>query len=422
MNEIKVEVAGMMNKNGKPGADQFKIVAEQIRAAAEQIKANQVKTGPLKPATDPNGVVLSPTRVEASTPAAATPAMPDSSPSGQGTATDVGAHPPSASAHGTNGATIRANGVPPGGESRAINLVSAVVETADQTKADPPHESARSATSPVIDLATAAAESQFNHRPRGRSKLVIGTSVMLPAEASVARLGEVLPERPAIEATTKGAPAIDQGVESSLGMYLLASREKRAVTRENAARETRIPAHYIRMMESNDYSMVADQLYLLPFLRRYTEYLGLDSEEVAIRFVREVQRAENSPAPNLSNAALDSDGVPSNRWAILGALAVVALVAGWMMLHQRRHAGDDQTADINFQQQNAMQNDDSGPPLPEHAQGSGHSNVREPMSAARSVVSSVPARSQPRAQSAAAPHGGRANSGDDRIPPPGATE
>ena len=46
------------------------------------------------------------------------------------------------------------------------------------------------------------------------------------------------------------------------------------------------------MIERSDYGLISDQLYLMPFLRRYAAFLDLDGEEVAMRFVREVQRAE----------------------------------------------------------------------------------------------------------------------------------
>ena len=48
------------------------------------------------------------------------------------------------------------------------------------------------------------------------------------------------------------------------------------------------------MIESDSYGLISDQLYLVPFLRRYATFLGLDAEEVASRFVRDVQRAESN--------------------------------------------------------------------------------------------------------------------------------
>ena len=46
------------------------------------------------------------------------------------------------------------------------------------------------------------------------------------------------------------------------------------------------------MIETDSYDMISDRLYLVPFLRRYATFLGLDAEEVASRFVSTVQHAE----------------------------------------------------------------------------------------------------------------------------------
>jgi cytoskeleton protein RodZ len=91
--------------------------------------------------------------------------------------------------------------------------------------------------------------------------------------------------------------------EPPLGGFLVETRKRRGLSAEDVVRQTRIPAHYVRMIESTDYRLIADQLYLLPFLRRYASFLGLEAEEVAMRFIREVQRAD-------SNAARMPDPIP----------------------------------------------------------------------------------------------------------------
>jgi len=73
------------------------------------------------------------------------------------------------------------------------------------------------------------------------------------------------------------------------------AREARGFSREQAATASNIPGYYLTMIESDDYSSIADQLYLLPFLRRYATFVGLDAEEVASRFIRDVQRADMNP-------------------------------------------------------------------------------------------------------------------------------
>jgi cytoskeleton protein RodZ len=87
--------------------------------------------------------------------------------------------------------------------------------------------------------------------------------------------------------------AIDgPGPEPSLGHLITETRERKGLSREQVVDETHLPAHYVKMIETDSYGMISDRLYLVPFLRRYATFLGLDAEEIASRFVRDVQHAE----------------------------------------------------------------------------------------------------------------------------------
>ena len=114
------------------------------------------------------------------------------------------------------------------------------------------------------------------------------------------------------------------GPEQSLGTFLIAAREGRGLTADDVVHETRLPPHYLRMMETNDYSEISDQLYLLPFLRRYATFLELDQEDVAMRFVREVQRADGNPGPPRLDQPLVAEPRQHRGWT--GAIVVVGLL------------------------------------------------------------------------------------------------
>jgi cytoskeleton protein RodZ len=98
---------------------------------------------------------------------------------------------------------------------------------------------------------------------------------------------------------------LSQAQEASLGESLVAARERRGLSREAAVQQAHIPAHYLRMLEDDDYRLISDQLYLLPFLRRYASFLEIDSDEATMRLLREVQRADNCPSPVLLDEPLD---------------------------------------------------------------------------------------------------------------------
>ena len=91
-------------------------------------------------------------------------------------------------------------------------------------------------------------------------------------------------------------PAAEAGLEpeQSLGQFITDARERKGMTREQVVAESHLPAHYVKMIETDNYGMISDQLYLVPFLRRYATFLGLDAEDVASRFVSQVQHAEST--------------------------------------------------------------------------------------------------------------------------------
>ena len=129
--------------------------------------------------------------------------------------------------------------------------------------------------------------------------------------------------------------------EANLGRFLSEARERRGVSREQAASETGIPKRYLQMMENNDYSLASDQLYVLPFMRRYATFLALDPEETAMRFVREVQRAENNPGSRIDQPLdVDKKRRNSGGWIGIAAVAVVIVIVGWLYMTSGRHSSD----------------------------------------------------------------------------------
>ncbi len=110
----------------------------------------------------------------------------------------------------------------------------------------------------------------------------------------------------------------------NLGVVLRAAREQRALTIREAAERIRIPAHYLTMLETNDYSGIADELYLLPFVRSYAEFLGLDAGALSTRFVRGIQPLERPTEP-ASDLAEEPAGRRSGWLTTAAVMLFVAL-------------------------------------------------------------------------------------------------
>jgi cytoskeletal protein RodZ len=146
-------------------------------------------------------------------------------------------------------------------------------------------------------------------------------------------VADTKPEAPPEKAHDAAAPAIPSVLsgDHSLGKIMAMAREARGFTREQAAKASNIPGYYLTMIESDDYSSIADQLYLLPFLRRYAAFVALEPEEVASRFIREVQRADMNPGRSSEPIVMIADRKPF-PWRLImmvvGAL-IVAGAIGW---------------------------------------------------------------------------------------------
>jgi cytoskeleton protein RodZ len=122
-------------------------------------------------------------------------------------------------------------------------------------------------------------------------------------------------------------PGASAEPEISLGQIVTEARERKGLTREQVVLEAHLPAHYIKMIETDSYSMISDQLYLVPFLRRYASFLGLDAEDVASRFVRDVQHAE----ANVVRISQELK-VVTKRTGIAGRLAIFAMAVAILFL------------------------------------------------------------------------------------------
>jgi cytoskeleton protein RodZ len=125
--------------------------------------------------------------------------------------------------------------------------------------------------------------------------------------------------------------------DTSLGQFLTAARKSGGYTPEQVAAGTHIPPHYIRAIETDDYGLISDQLYLLPFVRRYAAFVGLDPEDVASRFVHDVQKAENTatktsePIPMITMERKSGGG----RYLLLVIVLLVGAVAGFLIVKKQ---------------------------------------------------------------------------------------
>src|SRR5204862_5610678 len=86
----------------------------------------------------------------------------------------------------------------------------------------------------------------------------------------------------------------------SLGEQLRAQRERKGITLEQAAADTRIREKFLTALEAGDYPALPGAVYTRGFLRNYAEYLDLETDELVALFQQERGGAPPEPTPKRS--------------------------------------------------------------------------------------------------------------------------
>jgi cytoskeletal protein RodZ len=81
----------------------------------------------------------------------------------------------------------------------------------------------------------------------------------------------------------------------SIGEALRQGREDRGLSVEEAALQSRVPLRLLQALESDDYRLLPDPLYLIRFLHDYARFLALDPEALETEFQRAVRRPTKVP-------------------------------------------------------------------------------------------------------------------------------
>src|SRR5437867_13341548 len=86
----------------------------------------------------------------------------------------------------------------------------------------------------------------------------------------------------------------------SLGEQLRAQRERKGITLEQAAADTRIREKFLTALEAGDYPALPGAVYTRGFLRNYAENLDLETDEPLAPFQQARGGAPPAPRPKSS--------------------------------------------------------------------------------------------------------------------------
>jgi cytoskeletal protein RodZ len=138
-------------------------------------------------------------------------------------------------------------------------------------------------------------------------------------------------------------PAADPRQEAvrAFGRYLLRERELRGLSTDDVARVTRLALAVIEAMESGDPERMPPRGYLVAYLRSYAGAVGLDPDDVVLRYQEAAGIEGTEPEPGPARAGARSAPAPaiaSRRWIVIVAV-VVLLVAVALAIGTRRGGG-----------------------------------------------------------------------------------
>jgi len=127
----------------------------------------------------------------------------------------------------------------------------------------------------------------------------------------------------------------ENGMESP-GKYLKAERELQRLSLEEAANFTKIREPLLKTIEEDGYELLPHSLYVKGFLTTYARYLGLDPNEVILRYKRYLedvgvcQQKEISPLP-----AVLSSKKKIRAWFFLALIGAIGLLILFLIYYSR---------------------------------------------------------------------------------------
>ena len=108
---------------------------------------------------------------------------------------------------------------------------------------------------------------------------------------------------------------------ATFGRWLVRERELRSMGRDEVVRATKLAPAVVEALESGEAARIPPRAYVVGYLRAYAQAVGLDPDEVVLRFEEAVGPA-GAPAPGRRRKLSARDVL-----LVVAALAVAAAAA-----------------------------------------------------------------------------------------------
>jgi cytoskeletal protein RodZ len=132
----------------------------------------------------------------------------------------------------------------------------------------------------------------------------------------------------------------------TVGQRLRAAREKKKLTLEDLAAQTRIPQRHLESIENSDWDALPAPTYTTGFAKSYAGLVGLDRMEIGDQLRAEMggQRFTANPSEPFEPA---DPRRTMPKWLVIGTVAaVIVLIALMSWLNQRSLEQPDETANV----------------------------------------------------------------------------
>lgn len=115
----------------------------------------------------------------------------------------------------------------------------------------------------------------------------------------------------------------------SIGSRLKSAREKKGISLDKAQSDTKIRLNVLKALEEDRADDILNQIYVKGFLRKYSQYLGLDSESIVEEYL---SRGPRAPEQVL---VLEGERIPAQRRKLLLPLTIVLIFISAIYLFYR---------------------------------------------------------------------------------------
>jgi len=121
---------------------------------------------------------------------------------------------------------------------------------------------------------------------------------------------------------------------TSVGERLRAAREKKKLSLEDIATQTRIPLRHLENLEAGDWSKLPAPTYTIGFAKSYASAIGLDRTEIGDDLRAEMggQRFD-AGSPEVFEPADPARTMP--RWLVLSAIGAIVLLVVVILFSRR---------------------------------------------------------------------------------------